>query len=437
MSDIAIEIKNLTKIYKLYESPQDRLKEALSPFRRKYHRDFYALKDINLEVKKGETVGVIGSNGAGKSTLLKVITSIITPTSGQVQVDGRISALLELGAGFNPLISGLENVYFNGTLIGFSKEEMDAKLDDILAFADIGDFIHQPVRTYSSGMFVRLAFAVAVHIEPEILIVDEALAVGDMRFQLKCFRKMEEFKEKGNTFLLVTHNVGMLSNLCSRAIWLHEGSIFQSGPAKDVARDYQAFMCHGLLPGEPATSASSSSPATIPFMNSDIAQVLDVEWTQIPPSVSVSGEGGIEVKRIALYTKNPYQKAEILEGGEDVVVMFEVESSIDVNFPLFSIIVYDDKGKAIFGTNSYVLDKTVKKIKSGQLITVSFGFIFPKLHNGGYAISTGIADGTQESHIRLQVIFDALLIRVLSSDVKQKQSVLLKLDNVNFSTSEA
>ncbi len=190
----AIEVSSLCKIYHLYNTPIDRLKEALNPWRKKYHQDFYALKDVSFEVKKGDTIGIIGQNGSGKSTLLKILSNVLTPTSGDIKVKGRVSSLLELGSGFNPELTGIENVYFNGTLLGFTRQEMDTKLDDILSFADIGEFVRQPVKTYSSGMQVRLAFAVAINVNPEVLIVDEALAVGDIRFQQKCFRKIDEIR---------------------------------------------------------------------------------------------------------------------------------------------------------------------------------------------------------------------------------------------------
>ena len=199
---IAIQVRDLSKMYKLYDKPSDRLKESLGLTRKKCYREHFALNHVSFDVRQGETVGIIGTNGSGKSTILKIITGVLNPTAGEVKVDGRISALLELGAGFNMEYSGLENVYLNGTMIGFSREEIDAKLDDILKFADIGDFIYQPVKTYSSGMFVRLAFAVAINIDPEILIVDEALSVGDVFFQAKCYHKFEEFKKMGKTIFL-------------------------------------------------------------------------------------------------------------------------------------------------------------------------------------------------------------------------------------------
>lgn len=214
----AITVNDVTKIYRMYDKPIDRLKESLHPRHKEYHKKFYALNKISFQVKKGETVGIIGTNGSGKSTILKIITGVLSPTTGSVEVEGNISALLELGAGFNSDYTGIENIYMNGTMMGFSRKEMDEKLQDILDFADIGDFVYQPVKTYSSGMFVRLAFALAINVEPEILIVDEALSVGDVFFQSKCYRRMEEIRESGTTILMVTHDMGSIIKYCDKVV---------------------------------------------------------------------------------------------------------------------------------------------------------------------------------------------------------------------------
>ena len=240
MGDVAIQVEHLSKMYKLYNKPSDRLKEALGM--KVKVREHFALNDVNFQVSRGETVGIIGTNGSGKSTVLKIITGVVSPTKGEVKVDGRISALLELGAGFNGEYSGLENVYLNGTMIGFSKEEIDSKLDDILTFADIGDFIYQPVKTYSSGMFVRLAFAVAINIDPDILIVDEALSVGDVFFQAKCYRKFEEFKQKGKTIVFVSHDLNSISRYCDRVILLNKGNILDEGDPKKIVDLYKKIL---------------------------------------------------------------------------------------------------------------------------------------------------------------------------------------------------
>jgi len=245
--NIILEVNNLTKVYKIYEKPADRLKEAIHPVGKKYHRDFVALSDVSFKVEKGESIGIIGKNGSGKSTLLKLITGVLTPTSGSIHVKGKIAALLELGAGFNPEMTGLENIYLNGTIMGYSKAEIDQRVKDIVEFADIGDFINRPVKLYSSGMFARLAFALAIHVDPEILIVDEALAVGDIKFQSKCFNKFKELKEKGVTILFVGHDVFSIRSFCDRAIWINEGKLKSIGDTLSVTAEYMQFMKEGNI----------------------------------------------------------------------------------------------------------------------------------------------------------------------------------------------
>ncbi|WP_435307693.1 ABC transporter ATP-binding protein [Sebaldella termitidis] len=237
-----IELSEINKVYKLYNSKKARLKEALSITRKKEHVNFYALRDINLGIEKGEVVGLLGKNGAGKSTLLKIITGVLTPTSGEIKINGKISALIELGAGFNPEYSGYENIYLYGTLMGYKREDMEKKVDSILNFADIGDFIYQPVKTYSSGMFARLAFSVAVSMEPEILIVDEILAVGDLRFQIKCMEKMSELMEGGTTVLFVSHDVNSIKRFCNKALWIHDGKVKEYGEVSVVTDNYLDFL---------------------------------------------------------------------------------------------------------------------------------------------------------------------------------------------------
>lgn len=242
-TSIAVKVDNLSKIYKLYNTPMDRFKEALHPFKKRYHKDFYALNSLCFDIKRGETVGIIGKNGSGKSTLLKIITGVLTPTEGTVKVNGRVSALLELGAGFNPEYTGIENIYFQGNLMGFTREEMDSRIEGILNFADIGEFIHQPVKTYSSGMFARLAFAVAINVEPDILIVDEALSVGDFSFQYKCFMKFKEFQSKNKTVIFVTHSMQDVVRYCHRAIFIHQGNLIEdSYNVEDVVFNYETVI---------------------------------------------------------------------------------------------------------------------------------------------------------------------------------------------------
>ncbi|WP_295022733.1 ABC transporter ATP-binding protein [Sulfurimonas sp.] len=246
MKNIAIKVQNLTKTYKLYNKPSDRLKEALHPLKKKYHNEFHALHDISFTIEKGETVGIIGHNGAGKSTLLKIITGVLSPTHGHVHVNGKIASLLELGAGFNPEYTGIENIYLQGTLIGYTYQETEQRLDRILQFADINDFVYQPVKSYSSGMFARLAFAIAINVDPDILIVDEALSVGDMNFQAKCMTAMDRIKQKGTTILFVSHDINSVKSLCERGIYIKNGVMHAIGKASDVAEQYIKEMRENL-----------------------------------------------------------------------------------------------------------------------------------------------------------------------------------------------
>ncbi|NBL00561.1 MAG: ABC transporter ATP-binding protein, partial [Erysipelotrichia bacterium] len=268
MPNTAIKVNHLTKVYKLYDNPIDRLKESLHPLKKQYHKEFYALNDISFEIKKGETVGIIGKNGAGKSTLLKIITGVLTPTSGSVHVNGRIASLLELGAGFNPEYTGVENIYFQGSLMGYTREEVAKKVDEIIAFADIGDFVYQPVKMYSSGMYARLAFAVAINVDPDILIVDEALSVGDAAFQNKCIRKMEEIGKKGITILFVSHDTQTINKFCNRAIWLNNGVIKEQGKPEIILENYMSFMSYGI---ETQRNISNKNEETINVSKSNFA----------------------------------------------------------------------------------------------------------------------------------------------------------------------
>ena len=246
MSSEAIKLEHITKIYKLYGRNRDRLKDSLGLTKKKCYTEHYALRDVSMEIHQGETVGIIGTNGSGKSTILKIITGVLNPTGGSVHVNGRISALLELGAGFNMEYNGIENIYLNGTMIGFSKKEIDAKMDDILNFADIGDYVHQPVKTYSSGMFVRLAFALSINVEPEILIVDEALSVGDVFFQSKCYRRMEEIRKNGTTILMVTHDMGSVIKYCDRVVLLNKGHYVAEGAPGKMVDLYKKILANQM-----------------------------------------------------------------------------------------------------------------------------------------------------------------------------------------------
>lgn len=388
--DIAINVENLTKIYKLYDSPQDRLKEALHPLRKKYHRDFYALHDVNLKIKKGETVGLIGQNGAGKSTLLKTITGVLTPSSGSVQVNGKISALLELGAGFNPQLTGMENVYFNGTLMGYTREEIDTKLDDILSFADIGDFVRQPVKTYSSGMFIRLAFAVAVNVEPEILIIDEALSVGDMMFQAKCYDKIKNMMANGVTTLFVTHNMNTISAFCSGAFMLDGGKLFCEGNPKDVTLTYYKLQRErehtrqGKLPSKPA----------------EVANLAGITKAPPPPDSTKArtqeGEQryGLEIAKIVDYRVLNHNGEETvaLETGKAFTVWMRVVFDGDVENPCLGMMIRNLQGQNLLGIHSYHERRmNFGTRKNGDEMSVTFKGEMV-LNPGKYTLNLGVSD---------------------------------------------
>ncbi len=312
MEDIAIKVENLSKVYKLYEKPIDRLKESINPLRKKYHKDFYALKDLSFEVKKGETIGIIGKNGSGKSTLLKIITGVLTPSSGSVQVNGKISALLELGAGFNPEYTGIENIYLNGTIMGFSKSEIESKLQDILQFADIGDFVYQPVKTYSSGMFARLAFALAISVDPDILIVDEALAVGDMAFQNKCFNKILGLMEKGKTVLFVSHSLSAIRLLCNRTIWINDGEILYFDETDTVTEIYE-IEC----------SKSVSYKRVLNTLTMNSTEVIEGKYKN---KGSLLERSPYWIANIGIYNSKG-QHTDVFYTGEPMILEFEIQNS--------------------------------------------------------------------------------------------------------------
>lgn len=294
MDNAVIRVENLSKIYKVYNQPIDRLKESLHPFRKTYHQDFYALKDVTFEVNRGETMGIIGKNGSGKSTLLKIITGILSVTSGNVEVNGRVAALLELGASFNHEMTGIENIYLNGMIMGYPKNKIDSLLDDIVAFADIGDFVNRPVKTYSSGMFARLAFAVNSHVNPDVLIVDEALAVGDMFFQFKCIRRMKLMQEQGATILFVSHDISTVKSFCTKAIWLNEGRIACYGDVEKVAGRYQML------------SVEARQDVNVPKHNHTVAEL------SIPNSASMYLVGVEAFQQRAAHERRQNGRAEFL-----------------------------------------------------------------------------------------------------------------------------
>ena len=370
MPNTAIKVSHLTKVYKLYDKPIDRLKESLHPLKKKYHKDFYALNDVSFEIKKGETVGIIGKNGAGKSTLLKIITGVLTPSSGHVQVNGRIASLLELGAGFNPEYTGIENIYLQGTLMGYTKEEMKAKVDEISAFADIGDFVHQPVKMYSSGMFARLAFAVAINVDPDILIVDEALSVGDFAFQAKCNLYMKEYLSN-KTILFVTHDMATVSKMAESAILIDGGKLIKKGEVKEIIQMYTK-----LLQDKVSYQYYESIDST-DSINSN-------EWKNILDS-SISGK-----KEILIKAFNITEQA-LFMANDTVNCKFLIESNKKLENIIFGYFLNDRHGVQIFGETTLSDDQTYN-LEEGKYI-IELSFIWPEIKEGSYFLNFGIGMG--------------------------------------------
>ncbi|MFA6185729.1 MAG: ABC transporter ATP-binding protein [Phycisphaerae bacterium] len=430
--NIAIKVEGLSKAYKLYDMPIDRLKESIHIFRKKYHRDFYALRDVSFEVRKGECLGIIGKNGCGKSTLLKIITGVLSPTSGHVETTGKVSALLELGIGFNPEMTGIENVYFNGALMGSDKKDIDRKINDIISFADIGEFIHQPLKTYSTGMFMRLAFAAAINVDPDILIIDEALAVGDIRFQQKCFRKIREFGENGKTIIFVSHDMGAIVNLCNRVMWLKDNLIYRCGNPEEVISEYVLYMTYDSV----ARKREMDKKNERIIENADMLSGKELSWQDVM-GCSSFGEGGAEIKRVALCLNKSRKNVNVLQGGEDVVFALDVVVKSDIHFPIIGLGLKDKYGNDLLGINTYIYKTEVQPLLKDERIIVEISFKFPMFKNGDYTICAGIAEGTQETHLQHHWIYDAYIVKVLNTDFKHTRGgSLLISENVNIEISK-
>lgn len=407
--DIAIKVENLSKVYRLYNAPIDRMKEALHPFKKNYHKEFYALNDVSFEIKKGQTVGIIGKNGSGKSTLLKIITGVLNPTSGNVMVNGRISALLELGAGFNPEYTGMENIYFQGNLMGFNREEMSSKVQEILEFADIGDFIHQPVKNYSSGMFARLAFAVAINVEPEILIVDEALSVGDMAFQAKCFNKFKEFRDKGITILFVTHSTDLIIKYCQSAILINEGIKIKDGDCKETVETFRKLMVNLARKNVEAQEEKQSEK------NINSKKKLRNLKEQLPLTNKPIVYGSMEAEIIDFGIINDKGiVSNQLYHDEDYVIQLTVKFNTDIVDPIFAYTLKSVDGLELTGTNSLNLNQVFGKIKSGETVTARFNQNMI-LNSGQYLLSLGCTKYQDGNLTVFHRIYDAVAVEVIST----------------------
>ena len=394
-----IQVQDVSKIYKLYDKPIDRLKESLSLTHKNYHKDFFALSDISFNVKKGETVGIIGTNGSGKSTVLKIITGVLQPTMGNVTVNGRISALLELGAGFNPEYSGMENIFLNGTMLGFSEEEINARLDEILSFADIGDFIHQPVKTYSSGMFVRLAFAVAINIDPEILVVDEALSVGDVFFQAKCYHKFEEFKKQGKTILFVSHDLGSISKYCDRVILLNQGVMLDEGTPKAMVDMYKQLLVHQ----DPVKQAEGSD-------------TKKEDWKQgflVNPNTLEYGEKQAEITDFVVMDSKGLQ-TNTIEKGSKFQIKMRIHFHESIQQPIMAFTFKNIQGTEITGTNTMYEGVNVEHTDAGDECVVVFEQKMD-MQGGEYLLSFGCTGYRNGDFTVFHRLYDACNITVVSS----------------------
>ncbi len=424
-SEFAIEVNGLGKCYQLYDKPSDRLKQMLMRGCKQYYTEFWALKDVSFRIKKGETVGIIGRNGSGKSTLLQMICGTLNPSAGEVKVNGRMAALLELGAGFNPEFSGVENVYMAATLYGLSKEEVEKRFEAIADFADIGDHIYQPVKTYSSGMYVRLAFAVIAHVDADILVVDEALAVGDAVFTEKCMRFIRKFKENG-TLLFVSHDMGSVLNLCEQAIWLHGGQVRQQGQAKAISETYLQYTLQEVYGQEAQLQAIEKKETQQQLAGAEETQpeVLNYE-SQVTVQNNLSeangwksGAGEILAVALTMVGGNAVG-GEILKGGELVKMRIEAIANEDMSSPILGFLVRDRLGQDLFGENTLPFtDKFPLPVLAGERFQSEFTFQLPMLPNGDYSVMTSLADGDLHNHVQHHWLHNSLILHVSSSKVR-------------------
>ena len=404
---VAIQVKGLEKAYKLYDKPSDRLKEALGFGRKKRYKEHYALKGVDMTIYQGETVGIIGTTGSGKSTILKIITGVLNPTGGSVHVNGRISALLELGAGFNMEYNGIENIYLNGTMIGFSKKEIDAKMDDILNFADIGDYVYQPVKTYSSGMFVRLAFAVAINIEPEILIVDEALSVGDVFFQAKCYHKFEEFKEMGKTIVFVSHDLSSISKYCDRVVLLNQGVKLGEGSPKEMIDAYKQVLVGQYVPAADDQSLLSDKEIT-----AAAAAAAGTVKGEVNPELLEYGTKDALIIGYKITDDMGRETSALLKGKECTITM-QVHFEHDIEAPIFAFTIKNIKGVEITGTNTMVEKAFLSPVRAGSDMEITFTQKID-LQGGEYLLSFGVTGFEKEEFQVYHRLYDVMNMTVIS-----------------------
>ena len=421
---IAIKVTDLEKVYKLYDKPSERLKEALHIGRGKHHTEHRALKGVNMTIRQGECAGIIGTNGSGKSTILKIITGVLSPTAGEVEVNGRISALLELGAGFNMEYNGIENIYLNGTMIGFSKKEIDQKLDEILAFADIGDYVYQPAKTYSSGMFVRLAFAVAINIDPEILIVDEALSVGDVFFQAKCYHKFEEFKEMGKTIVFVSHDLSSISKYCDRVVLLNQGIKLGEGAPKQMIDTYKQVLVgqytapesegERLLDDEQlrAMAAKGVDGSKMDGAEPGKRNVSGATACAENPELLEYGSKKAQITEYYITDEKGTRTATILKGSAFTIHM-RVEMTEKIAAPIFAFTIKTVRGTEITGTNTMFEKAFLESVEAGETKEITFTQDM-NLQGGEYLLSLGVTGYEEDDFTVYHRLYDVLSVTVIS-----------------------
>jgi lipopolysaccharide transport system ATP-binding protein len=420
----AIAMRGISKCYQIYDRPSDRIRQALYPRARRlltgrdgpnHFREFWALRDIDLQVRRGETLGIVGRNGSGKSTLLQILCGTLAPTTGEVRVAGRVGALLELGSGFNPEFTGRENVHLNAAVLGMTADEVAARFDDILAFADIGDFIDQPVKTYSSGMYVRLAFAVIAHADADLLVIDEALSVGDAFFAQKCMRFLRRFQETG-TVVFVSHDAGAVKNLCDRAVLLEHGRISMDGDAKQVMEAYHAALYGQQVRQVARRDGGPARRGGEPAQASRQAPESEARVFRFSPEAGF-GDGSASIRSAQLLDPDGDELSWI-RGGEDVVLRIEVQAESGLASPIVGFQFKDRLGQVLFGGNTWARPGCEPGgFEAGERLVAEFAFSMPILALGSYAIDIAVADGTRESHRQAQWVHDALVVESHSSSV--------------------
>lgn len=418
MKDIAIAVKDVGKIYKLYDKPSDRIKDAMGLGRKKHYTEHHALQGVDMTIRQGECVGIIGTNGSGKSTILKIITGVLTPTSGEVIVNGRISALLELGAGFNMEYNGIENIYLNGTMIGFSKKEIDEKLEEILAFADIGDYVHQPAKTYSSGMFVRLAFAVAINIDPEILIVDEALSVGDVFFQAKCYHKFEEFKKMGKTIVFVSHDLSSISKYCDRVVLLNQGVKLGEGSPKQMIDTYKQVLVGQYVAPEAEEERLLDDERLREMAAKGVdgsklkKQTGEADGMAKNPELLEYGSKKALISEYYITDDKGARTSAVIKGSRFTIHM-KVEMSERIAAPIFAFTIKNVRGTEITGTNTMVEKAFLDAVEAGDVKEITFTQKM-NLQGGDYLLSLGVTGYEGDDFTVYHRLYDVLNVTVIS-----------------------